>query len=151
MTSQNPQPGEPLHPAHGVESAILMSLSAISQPGAADGLDGPIFVNLRAHLDVLIRSASFPRLTVENVTDDGETFVALRCPVCGSLVTDEDLALIQVSERRFMADEIMEEDFIHERITFEAGGIRFGSSNLSYYLHDDRCMVALPENWKVEN
>lgn len=41
-----------------------------------------------------------PELVVERVTDDRETYDALRCPTCGYLVDDtEDLSAVDVSER----------------------------------------------------
>ena len=45
-----------------------------------------------------LRAATFPALVVEQVTDDGETYTALRCPRCGRLIARGDLRAVSPAE-----------------------------------------------------
>lgn len=94
-----------------------------------------------------IRATEFPALVKERVTDDGETFDALRCPRCGNLVESEDLYAVDFSERWNNAGEIGDEDFVHGSVIFYPGDTDYGST--LYYLHDDHA-VSLPDGWVEE-
>jgi len=45
-----------------------------------------------------LRRAAFPALMVEQVTDDDETYIALRCPRCGDLIEEGDLRAVSPAE-----------------------------------------------------
>lgn len=72
-----------------------------------------------------------PELVEETVTDDGETYQALRCPTCGHLVDDGDeFYAVDVSERWSRA----EPD--HERVELDISQGDDDYSETLYYLHD---------------
>lgn len=88
--------------------------------------------------------AAAPVLTVETVTDDGETYPALRCPVCGQLVTDSgDLYAVDVSTRWSTA----ETDDENQQMRVSRGDDDYSST--LYYLHATRepHAVVPPEDW----
>lgn len=95
-----------------------------------------------------IRHAEAPRLTVEEVTDDGETFMALRCPRCGTLADYDNLAAVDQSTRWNYADAPDDDSFDHERLFFDSADHEAGET--LYYLHDDDHAVSLPEGWTEE-
>lgn len=95
-----------------------------------------------------IRAAEFPRLVVEEVTDDGETFVGLRCPRCGTLADYDNLAAVDQSVRWNYADTPDDDSFDHERLFFSQGDGEY--SETLYYLHNDDHAVSLPEGWTEE-
>ncbi len=93
-----------------------------------------------------IRAAEFPELTVEEVTDDGETFTALRCPRCDRLVDADDLYAVDFAERWTSADDVDIDsaiDYREIRFSFDELG-EFGDT--IYYRHDDH-PVNLPDGW----
>lgn len=96
-----------------------------------------------------IRAAQFPRLMVETVTDDGETFEALRCPRCQGLVDADDLYAVSPAESWDHAYDVDSDAAIENRtVTFYApGGAEWGDT--LYYLHHDHA-VTLPEGWQEE-
>lgn len=72
-----------------------------------------------------------PELVEETVTDDGETYQALRCPTCGHLVDDgAAFYAVDVSERWNSA----EPDHDGQEIDVSNGDDDYGST--LYYLHD---------------
>ncbi|WP_314457716.1 hypothetical protein [uncultured Microbacterium sp.] len=75
--------------------------------------------------------AAAPVLMVVTVTDDGETYRALRCPVCDQLVTDSygDLYAVDVSTRWSIA----ETDDDHRQMSVSRGDDDYSST--LYYLH----------------
>lgn len=93
-----------------------------------------------------ITATEFPRLEVEEVTDDGETYDALRCPRCGGLADEDSLAAVDQSIRWNYAEGI---DMDDEGVTFDGGGYSDYGSTL-YYLHNDDHAVSLPEGWTEE-
>lgn len=105
--------------------------------------------DLIAQADVLfdkIRGADFPALTVEEVTDDGETFTALRCPRCGRLVDADSLHAVDFAERWTSASDVDSDEAIERRevkFHFDERG-DFGDT--VYYRHDDHA-VNLPDGW----
>lgn len=93
-----------------------------------------------------VRQHTFPRLVVERVTDDGETFDALRCPRCGSLVdAQDDLYAIDVSIRANSTSDIGDDTFEHHRVSFDAGDYSDYGETMNY-LHGDH-PVSLPEGF----
>lgn len=99
-------------------------------------------------LEEAIRRTAFPALEVETVTDDGETYQALRCPRCGGQVNDANLAAVDQSTRWNYADWPDDDSFDHERLTFNQGDSDFDST--LYYLHNDDHAVSLPDGWTEE-
>lgn len=88
--------------------------------------------------------AAAPVLTVETVTDDGETYPALRCPVCDQLVTDSgDLYAVDVSTRWSTA----ETDDENQQMRISRGDDDYSST--LYYLHatGEPHAVVPPEDW----
>ncbi|QHC68724.1 hypothetical protein GSU68_18625 (plasmid) [Rathayibacter sp. VKM Ac-2759] len=88
--------------------------------------------------------AAAPVLTVETVTDDGETYQALRCPVCARLVSDGgELRAVDVSTRWSSA----EPDVENRQMDMTAGDHDYGST--LYYVHwtGEAHAVVPPEGW----
>ena len=84
----------------------------------------------------------FPELEVETVTDDGETYEALRCPRCGSLVAEDDLYAVDFAERWTAASDISTDN---REVIFHFDEMGEFDSSV-YYRHDDHA-VNLPTNW----
>lgn len=112
----------------------------------AEDETGSDLIAQRHHLDAKIRAFEFPRLMEEEVTDDGETYDALRCPECKSIVDSESLVAVSPAEHHATAEDL-ESDDAHEhcRITFYSGE-RPDLEETLYYLHNEH-PVALPEGW----
>ncbi|CAM5530620.1 hypothetical protein [Leifsonia shinshuensis] len=107
---------------------------------------------LIAQLDDLmdaIRVAEFPALVAEEVEDDRETFLAVRCPRCGDLVESEDLRAVTPAFLWIAADDI-ESDETHAR-----GAVSFYNDQTPdleetlYYRHREHA-VRLPEGWRED-
>lgn len=96
-------------------------------------------------LENLIRQATFPQLEVEEVTDGGETYMALRCPRCGGLADDGNLAAVDRSMRWNYADAPDDDSFDHRRLTFNSADHE--AEETLYYLHNDDHAVSLPDGW----
>lgn len=89
-------------------------------------------------------TAKAPELVTVTVTDDGETYEALRCPVCGLLVNDGgDLHAVDLSERWNSA----EPDMDNSDMDVSQGETDYGST--LYYLHNVGAShaVNLPAGW----
>lgn len=111
---------------------------------------GDLLISKRQELEQQIRSYRFPELVGEEVTDDGETFMALRCPRCGHLVTADSLSAISPAEHWAYADDVDSDDaFDYQRITFYVGESPDLDETL-YYQHNDDHAVNLPDGWKEE-
>lgn len=95
-----------------------------------------------------ITRTTFPRLEVEEVTDDGETYMALRCPRCGSLAGEETLAAVDQCTRWNYADDPDDDSFDHARLFFN--GADHGAGETLYYLHNDDHAVSLPDGWRED-
>lgn len=96
-----------------------------------------------------IRDYAFPALLEEEVTDDGETFMALRCPRCDGLVTNAgDLFAISPAEHWAESDDIGDWQMDHQSITFDSSEHPDLESTL-YYRHGDSPghAVSLPDGW----
>jgi uncharacterized C2H2 Zn-finger protein len=93
-----------------------------------------------------IGRTAFPALRVEEITDDGETYDALRCPRCGDLVDGDELAAVDQSIRWNYARPI---DMDDKGMIFDGGGYSDYGHTL-YYLHNDDHAVSLPEGWTEE-
>lgn len=126
-----------------------------------DDDDAQEVAHLAAHGDALIeayyaaqndlRGHAFPALNPETVTDDGETYEALRCPRCGGLVDADALYAVSPAEHWAPAEEIGDWELDHGVITFERGENPDLDETL-YYSHgmpgqDDSHAVSLPNNW----
>lgn len=83
-----------------------------------------------------------PELVPEEVTDSGETYDALRCPVCGTLANYDSLAAVDQAER-WTHGELDAE----ERELSLGGDDRGEFGDTLYYLHNDDHAVSLPEGW----
>lgn len=96
-----------------------------------------------------------PELQPQTVTDDGEEFEALRCPVCNLIVNAEELRAVDVVERWSYNEEMGDEDFNHRQVIFDGTS---GEQNIEYditvyWTHGDTsaaCFVTLPEGWTEE-
>ena len=91
--------------------------------------------------------AAAPELLIETVTDDGETYEALRCPVCQTLVTDSgELRAVDVSTRWSSAEPDME----NCQMDVTAGDHDYGST--LYYLHwtGEAHAVVPPSGWSED-
>lgn len=99
---------------------------------------------------VAVEAFEFPALAEAEVTDDGETYQALRCPWCGAVLTgEEDIAAVDQAERWTRSDWIGDEDFQRHQlpISFDDRG-EFGDT-LYYKTECCEKPVSLPEGWTV--
>lgn len=96
-----------------------------------------------------VAAHSFPELYEDTVEDDGETYQALRCPVCDGLVSDGNLAAVSVDEHWQHADDPDDDAFDHGRITFDSSDDR-DLGDTVFYLHNDNHAVDLPDGWKED-
>ena len=69
-------------------------------------------------------------LIVESVTDDGETFTGVRCPVCKELLSDSDSVYAVDSAIRWSPISFDEEHF---RLEISPGDCEFGATDR--YIH----------------
>ena len=92
-----------------------------------------------------IRAIEFPALYLDAVTDDGETFVGLRCPRCGQLVDDDSLTAVDMDLRHAEMDGDVWTAIDEQTFTFSAE--RGDYESTIYYRHNDDHAVALPEGW----
>lgn len=107
---------------------------------------GDALIEQREELEAKIRSTQFPELVEEEVTDDGETYMALRCPRCGLLVDDTNLAAVDEATRWTYSEGTDDDAFNHRRVTFFTDSTGdFGET--IYYLHNDDHAVSLPDGW----
>lgn len=95
-----------------------------------------------------IRAFPFPALVEEEVTDDRETFMALRCPRCGGLATDDNLHAVDYALRWSGSDECDSDSaFNYRTVTFSGDGGSGDFSETVYYLHNEDHAVSLPDGW----
>jgi hypothetical protein len=104
-----------------------------------------------AQMELRDATDSFPRLAEETVTDDGETYLALRCPRCGNIVSDGDLFAISPAEHWAPNDYPDDDAFDHQRVTFDSSE-RPDLEETLYYQHGDSPghAVSLPEGWSED-
>ena len=96
-----------------------------------------------AELQSIVREYKFPELQIETVTDDGETYEALRCPRCGNLATEDDLYAVDTTDRWNGCGDI---DVDNRDISFSSDGSgEFGET--LYYLHNEHA-VSLPDGYR---
>lgn len=112
-------------------------------------LSGPELVTLFHAVMTALPKADYPQLIEEQVTDDGETYDAVRCPVCGSLVSDsDDIYAVDVALRWTSAE------FRTDYSTVELdGGHDADYGDTLYYKHGDgksSHAVSLPDGWTEE-
>ncbi len=95
-----------------------------------------------------VRGHVFPRLIEDEVTDDGETYKALRCPRCGVLVNEGELFAVSPAEHWAPNEEPDDWAFDHQRVRFDASE-RPDLEPTLYYKHGDDFghAVSLPEGW----
>lgn len=66
----------------------------------SEDAEGEDLLNEWYALATKIQHHQFPPLVVEEVTDDGETFIAVRCPHCGLIVSEgEELVSVDWTTR----------------------------------------------------
>ena len=96
-------------------------------------------------------SSGAPALVEEEVTDDGETYMALRCPRCGVLVDEGELFAVSPAEHWAPNDYPDDDAFDHQRITFDSSESPDLEETL-YYKHGNSTghAVALPEGWSED-
>lgn len=115
---------------------MKIDLSTLSDSGLID---------LFGKIEKAITDREFPALVVETVTDDGETYEAVRCPVCGSLVSDAgDIYAVDLAHRWSP----IEFDVEHDDADVSGGDTEVGVT--LYYWHDTHPKghaVSLPEGW----
>jgi hypothetical protein len=93
----------------------------------------------------------FPRLVMQEVTDDDETYWTLYCPRCEHSVGDGDLYAISPAEH-WAPNEYLEDDaFDRHRVTFDSSE-RPDLEETLYYQHGDLPghAVSLPDGWKED-
>lgn len=95
-------------------------------------------------------SSGAPALVEEEVTDDGETYMALRCPRCGELVVEVELFAVSPAEHWAPNDYPDDDAFDHRRITFDSSE-RPDLEETLYYKHGESGhAVTLPEGWSED-
>jgi hypothetical protein len=97
-----------------------------------------------------LRDAEFPMLEVEEVTDDGETYMALRCPRCGDLIDSEELFAHGIGWTAESNEYLGDWQFDHQRVSF--GEPDQPDTETLYYTHGDNPghAVSLPEGWGAD-
>lgn len=120
--------------------AVVAAIDALiaDYPGAA-----PLLHDVAAHR---ARTTTYPALTAENVTDDGETFPAVRCPWCDQIVSEgEELIVVDEAERWTRVDG---NEYDHDRHTIDPAYDGYGDYETLHYMHE-ACgnPVDLPEGW----
>lgn len=116
-------------------------------PDAGDAL-----IQAYADAQAALRAHSFPALTPETVTDDGETYEALRCPRCGQIVEGPDLYAVSPAEHWAPGDVIDDRAFDYGRVMFDANERPYLEETL-YYSHGEPGAghaVSLPGTWREE-
>lgn len=123
----------------------ILALAALS------ALAGEELIDVYATTQTLIRGTEFPALAEEEVTDDGETYMALRCPVCEHLVDDGNLFAISPAEHWAPNDYPGDDAFDHGRVTFDSSD-RPDLEETLYYSHGDSPghPVTLPSGWSED-
>lgn len=102
----------------------------------------------RAQMELRDASESFPALFVDEVYDDGESYSALRCPRCDSIVDEGELFAVSPAEHWGPNDYVDDDAFDHRRVTFDSSE-RPELEETLYYRHGDNPghAVSLPEGW----
>ena len=117
-----------------------MAVESVPQDALIEAYD-------RAQSELREASESFPRLVVDTVTDDGETYMALRCPRCGLTVDDGELYAISPAEHWGPNDYVDDNAFDHQIVTFDSSE-RPDLEETLYYMHGDNGhAVSLPDGW----
>lgn len=107
-------------------------------------VEGDALIRIYETAQKMVREAVFPALIEEEVTDDRETFMALRCPRCGQLV--DELYAVSPAEAWSPSEDVDSDDaFDRRRITFDPSE-RPDLEETLYYKHDEHA-VALPDGW----
>lgn len=103
-----------------------------------------------AATEIALRDAVFPRLVEDEVTDDGETFKALRCPRCYSIVSEGELFAHGIGWTQEGNEDLGDWQFDHRRVSF--GQPDRPDTSTVYYTHGDNPGhgVSLPEGWKED-
>lgn len=108
---------------------------------------GDELIAMLASLQERIRDHTFPALTVEEITDDRETFTVIRCPRCDTIVDTDNLFTVDTCERQNPADDLDSDWALqHQKATFSTSSATFGEP--LYYLHGDHA-VSLPDGWDL--
>jgi hypothetical protein len=112
---------------------------------------GDALIAALAAAQTAVRNHTFPQLIEEEVTDDGETYMALRCPRCDYLVDDGDLYAISPAEHWAPNEYPGDDAFDHRRLTFDSGE-RPDLEETLYYNHGDGPghAVSLPAGWSED-
>ena len=109
-------------------------------------LSGAELVELHKAVEKQLPLADYPQLVVETVTEDGETFQAVRCPVCDSIVSHGGEGLYAVDNAlRWTSAEF---DLEHEDVDLNGENSNYGDT--LYYWHatySEGHAVSLPEGW----
>jgi len=103
-----------------------------------------------AATEIALRDAVFPRLIEAEVEDDGETYMALRCPRCDSLVEEGSLFAHGIGWTQEENQDVGDWQFDHGRVSF--GQPDQADTSTLYYTHGDSPGhgVSLPEGWKED-
>jgi uncharacterized C2H2 Zn-finger protein len=98
-----------------------------------------------------LRAATFPALIAEEVTDDDETYMALRCPRCGHLIEEGDLRAVSPAESWDYNEQIGDWEFDHQLVSFGRPDNPDLQDTL-YITHGDSPGhgVSLPDGWKED-
>ena len=112
-------------------------------------LSGAELVELHKAVEKQLPLADYPQLVVETVTDDGETFQAVRCPVCKSIVSEGFSGLHAVDTAlRWTEPEF---DMDHDEVDLYGEDDDAPWGETLYYWHEaypKGHAVSLPEGWR---
>lgn len=109
---------------------------------------GDVIIRVLGNIEKNLKEAEFPRLTEEEITDDGETYMALRCPRCGGSISEGgELFAHGVGWTQEENEPLGEWDFDHGTVSF--GQPDRPDTETLYYTHGDSPghAVSLPEGW----
>jgi hypothetical protein len=102
--------------------------------------------------ETTIRSFLFPALIEAKITDDGETYDALRCPWCDAVITgDNDVSAVDMAERWNASTEIDDEDFQHKQLPFYFDADSEFGDTLYYRTGCCEKPVDLPDGWAAKS
>ena len=120
-------------------------MSAV-EPVAEDG-----FIEWLGYAEKYLKLAEFPRLVEEEITDDGETYMALRCPRCGGSISEGgELFAHGIGWTAEENEQLDNDSFDHQRIPF--GHPDRPDTDTLFITHGDNPghAVSLPEGWTVD-
>lgn len=110
--------------------------------------DTDLLLTLLATVRDRLRNAEFPEMIAHDVWDDGESYLALRCPRCESSSPDSSgIMAVDLSERWTTGDEEIDEERHAVSFTYDETAEYEGSH---YQCAQCYGPVTLPDGWREQ-